>query len=170
MQTPTNTPTTFTQRIERTVVMVVLAIEVPSIVMVVAVFLHSSAPLWAALVTAGAMLGVPLLLARSRLVVRLEDERLRWTFFPFWRGSVAYANVVAAEVVEVQAMRDFGGWGPKFGMSKSMKRTAGAIARSGPAVRVQRSGRKRDLVLTCDHADELCAALLERALHAQGAP
>ena len=159
----------FTQPIQRTIVVVIVAIESGTIAIVYTALATTGASGLTIRLALAALLLPILLIATSRLTIRLRDDRLAWSFRPFWFGSVAYDRVVNVEVVEVDAMRDFNGWGPKYGTRAPFKRAFGAIARSGPAIRIEREDKKRDLVLTCDDADTLAAQLLERALRARGA-
>ncbi|MEM1424411.1 MAG: hypothetical protein AAGH64_10460, partial [Planctomycetota bacterium] len=156
-----------TQRLEHTVLYIVLALEVPSVVMCTAILAVSGVPWWVYLITLTGIVSAPVLLLTARLRVRLDDDRLRWSFVPFWRSSVRYGTIEGVEVVEVQAMRDYLGWGPKLGGHGAMKGTFGLVARSGGAIRIQRSDKKRDLVITCDDPDALAADLLERGIDAQ---
>ncbi len=145
------------QRIERKLVLIVIALEIGSSIMVLSLLLVYKAQWWAIVLTLALILLGPWVLSLSNLRIWLEDDRLRWRFVPFWGGKVRYADIESVEPVErVDAMNDFMGWGVKIG-----KKGLGVIARSGPAVRIVRTG-KRDLWLTCDDADGLAAALLER--------
>lgn len=150
----------WSQPLERMVLWIVLAIEMSTFVMVGAVLISAKAPSLAILISFIAIAAPLSLLMVARLGIRLETNRLRWSFFPIWRGSVRYDDIEGVSVERVDAMRDFTGWGVR------LKRHAyGAIARSGPAVRIQRRSKKRDLVLTCDEAEELAEALRSLVAH-----
>ncbi|GAB4550131.1 MAG: hypothetical protein Tsb0013_11730 [Phycisphaerales bacterium] len=144
----------WSQRIDPMVIKLICAIESASLITVVAVMYATGAPPATTAIAVGLLILPIVVIARSTLRIRLEPLRLRWTFYPFWRGSLAYDDIESVEVERVDAMRDYMGWGPK------VSRTAfGAIARSGPAVRIGRRSKRRDLVLTCDEAEELADAL-----------
>ena len=162
-------PALHTQRLEKTVFYIILALEIPSVVMTFAILIAYNAGAGVMLITMGGILLAPTLLLLARLKVRPDDERLRWSFFPFWRSSVAYDAIEGVEVIEVQAMRDYMGWGPKLASHGSMKGTFGAIARSGGAIRIARTDKKRDLVITCDDPETLAAQILDRAIGTQSA-
>lgn len=68
---------------------------------------------------------------------------------------VPLADVVSAQVIDVEAVRDYGGWGIRFGLGHRL----GIILRSGEALEVRRTSG-RAIVVTVDDA-ESAAALLE---------
>jgi uncharacterized membrane protein len=68
---------------------------------------------------------------------------------------VALADVASAQVIDVQAVMDFGGWGVRFGLGRRL----GIILRSGHALEVRRTNG-RAIVVTVDDAAS-AAALLE---------
>lgn len=153
----------YTQRLDRTVLMMVLAIESASVVLVLAIMLHSKASWWQIALVLGLIGVMILLVVTSHLRIRLGVDRLRWTFVPFWRSSLRYDDIASVRVENIDAMRDYMGWGIKL-----TRKGTGVIACSGPAVRIERRSVKRDLVITCDEAQELAANLLELVPDAVG--
>jgi hypothetical protein len=170
---------------DRMVVVFILLIEAASIVMAVALLSHHGSSPWVVVGTVGALLLLPLILAVSRVRVRLKDDRLRWSFFPFWAGSIPYADVAAAGSVDVNPLPDFGGWGVKWSSSKLGFRLLdelgideddsaepvplnvfGAVARGGPHLAIIRTGGKRPVVLSVEEPDAMAAELLRRSLRA----
>ena len=142
---------------ERTVIWIICALEIGSLLTVVAIFIHTKQPAWLYAVVIGSILFAPLLLLTSRLTITLHDDHLRWVFFPFWKGSVPYSAIENAEICSFNAMGDFGGWGPKVA-----KGHYGAIAASGKGVLITRSDKKRKLVLSCKESESLTLELLRR--------
>lgn len=151
--------TEWVQPIERMVVKIIVAMEVGSAVMVTAMLIAFNAPGWSVVLTLALIVAGPYLLSKCRLRVWLCADRLRYRFAPFWFGSLRYEQVGGVEAIRVDAMNDFMGWGPQTG-----KLGLGMIAQSGPAVRIERLHKKRDLILTTDDAEGMAAALLERIL------
>ncbi len=147
---------------ERTVLMLVAALETGTIVMVTAVLSVVGVGWFTTLIVASASLAPIALLAAMRLRLRLTDRGLAWRWAPFAWGCVPYEVVESAEAIEVDPMRDFGGWGPKFSFRRP--RSFGLIAKRGGAVRVRRTDGKRDLVVSTHEPERLAAALLERAI------
>jgi hypothetical protein len=160
-------PLHYAQPIDRTVFLIVLVLEAGSLITCGAIIIGVGASPWLLLVLL-ACAALPLLLLKAaRLRVRLADDHLRWTFWPFWAGRVPYDDIETAKPITLDAMGDFGGWGPK--LSWDFKRF-GAVAASGPAVEIARVSKERTFVLTCPDAETLAAELLERALATQGEP
>ena len=92
--------------------------------------------------------------------VRVDRERLEVSWGPLVRRTIELADVERLEVVHVNAIGDFGGWGPRLSMSFAR---FGLIARSGPAVEVWSRTRRRSLVLSSGRAEELAAAITARS-------
>lgn len=151
-----------TQRMSRMVLLLIACLEIPTIAMMVGFYAAGMIPGPAFAVATGIPVVLAWLIWWSRIRVRLLPDRLRWSFRPFWVSSVEYAKIGGVTVVEVDPMRDFGGWGVRLG-----KGTFGAIAKKGGAVRIQRVGKKRDLILGSDDAEALANAILDRALAAE---
>jgi hypothetical protein len=152
-----------TQYMSRMVLVVILCLEVPTLAMMFGFYYAGMFPGWVLLL----VVGMPILLVWmvwwSRLRVRVAPDRLRWSFRPFWFSSVDYDKISGVTTMEVDPVRDFGGWGVRLG-----KGTYAAIAKKGGAVRIQRIGKKRDLVLGSDDAEALANAILDRALSVEG--
>lgn len=153
-------PPVFTQPMDRRLIIVILALELGSFLMVTTILLVTGSPAWLLALVLALMATPVLLLWKSRLAVRVADDRLRYTFFPFWRGGVDYQDIERVEVVKVNAMGQFGGWGPKF---KLGGKGFGLIARCGSAVRIERTN-KRPVYITIDNADELAIAIMEQVI------
>lgn len=64
------------------------------------------------------------------------------------------AEVLSCEPFQIK-FRDYWGYGIRYGINK----TTGWITRSGAGVRIKIRDKKRDYVLSTDHADEICAFL-----------
>lgn len=148
-----------TQRLDPFVLKIVLAFEIPTLVIVTSLLLVSGAPWPSVPIVLGAMSMAPIIVSMTKLRVRVCEDRLRHDFPPFWFGSTGYDAIESVEVVKVDAMRDFMGWGFKV-----TAKASGYIAKSGGGVRITRVGKKRALVITSDGADALAAAILERVV------
>jgi hypothetical protein len=72
-------------------------------------------PTWAKPVIVVAMLALMALFAWIKLVVTVEPGLLRVHFFPFRRREVRLAEVRSWQVVTYQPIRDYGGWGIRYG-------------------------------------------------------
>ncbi|WP_199423892.1 DUF1648 domain-containing protein [Actinotalea solisilvae] len=93
------------------------------------------------------------------ILVAVMAATLRWTVTVDARGLTArsllrrprvhvpLAEVEGAEVVDVDPMREFGGWGLRIGLDGR----TGVVLRGGPAIQVRRSGG-RVVVVTVDDA------------------
>lgn len=146
----------------RMVIAVILCLEVPTLAMMFGFYYAGMFPGWVLLIVVALPLLMVWMVWWSRLRVRVAPERLYWSFRPFWFSALDYDKIGGVTVVEVDPVRDFGGWGVRFG-----KGTLGAIAKKGGAVRIQRVGKKRDLILGSDDAEALANAILDRALAAE---
>ncbi len=156
---------TETQPMDRAVLKLVLALEIPSVIIVLALLSQTQSAWWIYLIVlAGLALG-PLLIGLMRLVVRVDGNEIRWAFSPFARGKVAMDDIEHIEVVEVKAFPEFGGWGPKWRPGR-----LGMIAKSGGAVEITRRSKKTKIVLTSDDADRLADEILRRLLREEGIP
>ena len=90
--------------------------------------------------------------------VVVDERTIRWHWMPFVRGHIDIDQVESIEVIEVRALRDFLGWGWQL-----MPNETGIIARSGPAVRIRRRGRRRSLVITTNDPEGLRHAAIGEA-------
>jgi hypothetical protein len=77
---------------------------------------------------------------------------------------VPLEQVTLADVIDVQALSQYGGWGIRFALNGRI----GVIVRSGEALEVHRS-RRLDVVVTVDDAGS-AAALLNGLVQRSGAP
>ncbi|HEY0118261.1 MAG TPA: DUF1648 domain-containing protein [Cellulomonas sp.] len=115
-----------------------------------------------ALLTRSAALAVPIAAVLGLVGLTLGpwtvtvDERglTARTVLPRPRTVVPLAEVESAEVVQVDPIRDFGGWGYRLGRAGR----AGIVLRPGEAILVHRSGG-RELVVTVDDAHRGAALL-----------
>jgi hypothetical protein len=150
------------QRFDRKVLALVAALESTSVVLVGGLVFALGVSAWAFVVVLGLSLGVFASLALMRLRVRLEAAAVRWTWWPFMAGRIAFAAIENVEAITVDAMRDFGGWGPKY--SWRSPRELGLVAQSGGGVRITRRDGKRPLVITCASPERVAAAILKRVV------
>jgi hypothetical protein len=102
--------------------------------------------------------GVPLLLMKIRLVVRIDLERLLIHYYPFNRPRlVPLQDIASWEVREYRPLRDYGGWGVKY----SLTRGEWSYTVSGNrGVHIRLKNGKAFLVGS-QRADEFAAALAE---------
>ena len=149
----------WTMPLDRMVFLIICALEIGSIFMIIGIFIYTKQPPWLFAVAIGAILIGPGIILAARLTVTLDEHRLRWVFFPFWRGSVPYDTIENVEICTLDAIRDFGGWGPKF-----VKGHTGLIAASGRGVVITRSDKKRKLVISCTEPESLTLELLRRVV------
>ncbi|MEJ1230123.1 MAG: hypothetical protein WDM88_05085 [Galbitalea sp.] len=78
--------------------------------------------------------------------------------------KVPLDRITSADVVDVQALSQYGGWGIRIALNSRL----GIILRSGEALEVHRS-KGLDLVVTVDDASS-AAALINGLLQREGAP
>jgi len=101
---------------------------------------------WAMLIFVG-MLGI-LIVSMFRWVVRVDSAGLAIRSAIGWpRVRVPLDEVVRADVIQVRALRDYGGWGLRVGRGGRV----GVVLRSGEAIMVQRTGG-RSVAVTVDGA------------------
>src|SRR5690606_9878098 len=99
---------------DRSFLMILYALELSTVVILLAVFLSTGQDPWLMLAVLALILIMPLVMYRfCRLTLTLEDDQLRWVFFPFWAGKIPYAAIESVELCTYSAIGDFGGWGPK---------------------------------------------------------
>lgn len=154
------------QMMDRRVFWMIVAIEVPIMLMLVALVATSHPDWWVMLIVLGAGALAPAMMWWGHVRVRLDDTHLRWAFVPFWRGGVALDDIEHIEVVQVCAMRQFGGWGIRGSFGKPAR--LGLIAKSGGAVEITRRSKKTNLVITSDDPDRLADEILRRVLREEG--
>lgn len=115
-------------------------------------------PLGAVLVAfAGSMHSARVTVDRRGVTVR---SRLGWPRF-----HTALAGIARADVVHVNALRDFGGFGIRISVMGPHRGTRGLVLRSGEALRLTRVDGSRELVVVDDAetAAGLVNGLLQRA-------
>ncbi len=149
---------------DRMVFLIVCALEIGSVAMVIGIFIATKQPAQLYAIAFPVLLLGPALVLACRLTITLDDDRLRWVFFPFWKSSVPYDAIENVEICTFDAMRDFGGWGPKI-----VRGYTGAIAASGKGVLITRTDKKRKLVLSCTEPESLVLELLRRVVPAEAA-
>ncbi|MET9347059.1 DUF1648 domain-containing protein [Streptomyces termitum] len=108
---------------------------------------------WPLLLLAVAVAVPGLALARVRVVVDRHGLTVRSTLFPRPRVHVPLAEIAGADVREVRALREFGGWGYRVRAHRS-----GVVLRSGEALTVRR-GNGREFVVTVPDAGTAAALL-----------
>lgn len=92
--------------------------------------------------------------------VTVDSDGLRITSVVRWpRVHISVSDVVAARVVTVSALRDFGGYGYRLGFRGELKGARGFILRSGKGILVDRAGGGREVVVVDDA--ETAVRLLE---------
>lgn len=143
--------------LDRMVFWIICALELGSVFTVLGIFYATKQPGFAYAITIPALMLAPALILFSRLTITLDSDRLRWVFFPFWKGSVPYDTIENVEICTFDAMGDFHGWGPKV-----VKGYTGAIAASGTGVLITRTDKQRKLVLSCTEPESLALELLRR--------
>jgi len=151
-------------RIDRRLIILVLALEVGTIVMVTALLLATGGPLWALGAVYGTVALSVALIASMRTIVRFGDDALRIAFPPVYWKRIPWSDIADAEPVTAQAMRDAGGWGPKWKGGATW-----VLAQDGPAVRIKRASGKRPIVVSVPDAEAAAIRILERAVGGAGA-
>lgn len=154
-----------TQRMDPALLKLVLALELPAVIIVLAALSQTPSPWWIYLVVAAGLAIGPLIVGVSRIELRLDGSALRWAFVPFWWSQTSLDDIEHLEVVSVQALKDFAGWGPKWKPG-----AFGLIAKSGGAVEITRKSTKTKLVITSDDPDRLADEILRRVLREEGIP
>ena len=98
---------------------------------------------------------LPLAVVTQRLRITVCDEYLRVSFFVF-RSKVRLEHIQTCEVVVIDAMREYGGWGLK-GKRGNLFYSVGGIE----AVRVsyQTADSSGFLTMTSKHCHEICNIL-----------
>lgn len=83
---------------DRSFLMILYALELSTVVILLAVFLSTGQDLWLMLGVLAFMLIMPLVMYRfCRLTLTLEENHLRWVFFPFWAGRIPYHAIESVE-------------------------------------------------------------------------
>jgi hypothetical protein len=118
---------------------------VASVVLVGILTIALDMPVFAVLaVVLGVLLG-----ATTLYTVTVDHRGLRVrSVAGFPRVTIPLDEVVAVRTRDVHPLRDFGGWGYRVRFDG----TVGVVARSGPAIEVERAGGRRFLVTVADAA------------------
>ena len=123
----------------------VIAIPIGAMLLIVVLFTIVGVPAWLSILVALVLASLCTMLA-WRVVI--DRRGLTVTgLFGFPRFHIPLEHVVAASVIDVNAMREFAGWGIRVGRTGSW----GVIARSGEAIEVQRT-HGTPFVVTVDDA------------------
>jgi len=145
-------------RFDRSFLLILYALEFTSIIILLAVFLATGQDLWLMLAVLAFLLIMPLVMYRfCRLTLTLNDNHLRWVFFPFWAGRIPYASIESVEPCTYSALGDFGGWGPKMTFKHF-----GLISGGTKGVLIKRLDKKRSVVASCPEPETLALELLRR--------
>jgi hypothetical protein len=145
--------------VDRRLLIVVACFEVGTLAMVTALLLAKGGPIWALGVVYASILASVLLIASMKTVVRFDERALRLSFPPIYWKSIPWDDIADAEPVTAQAMRDAGGWGPKWRRGSTW-----LIARDGPAVRITRASGRRPIVFSVPDGEAAAIRILERAV------
>lgn len=121
----------------------------------VVVAVAAAADLWIPLTIVAVVL---LLVVGGSAVVtlRITSAEVRVAATLGWpRTVIPLDQIDHAELVDVHALRDFGGWGYRIGFSAALKGAVGWVVRSGPAVMIVRTAdapasRRRDVIVVDD--------------------
>ncbi len=74
------------------------------------------APAWTAwLVWLCAGIGIPLFVIAARLQVSVTETELIVRWFPLWTRRIALADIARCEPRTYRPLRDYGGWGIRYG-------------------------------------------------------
>jgi len=88
---------------------------------------------------------------RAHLVLRVSDERITVSVWPFRLASIPVKQVLSSEVVKIDPMRDYGGWGLK---GTRRDRLIGGGGTTGMRIiYIHRSGEERRLTFLTDQAE-----------------
>ncbi len=143
---------------DRTFLIILYALELSTIVILLAVFMSTGQDPWLMLAVLVFLLIMPLVMYRfCRLTLNLEENHLRWVFFPFWAGRIPYASIESVEPCTYSAIGDFGGWGPKM-----THKHFGLISGGRKGVLIKRLDKKRSVVASCPEPETLTLELLRR--------
>ncbi|WP_231184545.1 hypothetical protein [Haladaptatus sp. DYF46] len=106
------------------------------------------------------------LIHRAVLVTEVRDDGLYLKFFPFHLRfrRIPFEEITAVESSEYSAMRDYGGWGIRWGLSLTRdglswdEKGTAYIVDGSEGVRITRDGT-RPLLVGSERADELRRAI-----------
>jgi len=96
------------------------------------------------------------LLYRMELEVRVEPDALSVRFPPFIRRKIPYAEIRSAEARTYNPLREYGGWGIRFGRAGKAYNVTG-----NQGVQLELASGER-LLLGSQRSDELAAAIQSR--------
>ncbi len=97
--------------------------------------------------------GLIWLFVSLKLITEVHPDGLHIRFAPMRTAKVPYSRISSIEVETVRPIRDFGGWGVRYGRG-----TKAYLARGNTGVRVVRSDGK-DIFVGSQQPDELAAAV-----------
>jgi hypothetical protein len=118
----------------------------------------SSPPAWFPLLVLAAVLGLSgLLMVLLRLVVEARPDALYVRFIPLRTRRIPYASILRCEPCTYRPIRDFGGWGIRWGGPRNWAYTI----RGNRGVRLHLEGGQR-LLVGSQTPDDLARAIEER--------
>ncbi|GAA0246765.1 hypothetical protein ACFFQF_05680 [Haladaptatus pallidirubidus] len=115
-----------------------------------------------------ALIAPLILFHRAELVTEVREDGLYCKFFPFHLRfrRIPFSEITRFERVSYSPMRDYGGWGIRFGLSLSLRgiswdeKGAAYIVSGNEGVRIERKG-ERPLLVGSQRADELRRAIAD---------
>lgn len=102
----------------------------------------------------------PFLILTMSLAIEVRDDGLYYRLTPVeWTfRRIVFADIEKVELVEYSALRDFGGWGKRYGLWGRLKGTCYTLG-GDKALAVTPIGSDRRLFLGTHRPEELLAAL-----------
>lgn len=89
-------------------------------------------------------------LAFVRLGVEINEERIKYKFFPFFNKSIDWNEIKDVEIVKISALSDFLGWGIRF----SRKYGWSYITNSEYGLFIKKNNERR-IILSIRNKDKL---------------
>jgi hypothetical protein len=93
---------------------------------------------------------------KMALVVEVREDGLHCSFVPFMRRTIAFGNIKRCEVRSYNPLKEYGGWGVRFGRSGKAYNVSG-----NRGVQLELSSGER-LLLGSQRPEELAAAMEAR--------
>jgi hypothetical protein len=106
-------------------------------------------------------LGLPLLFYRAKLTTEVVREGIHYRFFPFHLSTqkIPLGGVKTCEVITYSPLRDYGGWGIRYGSRGKAYNVSG-----NRGVRLELSNGKR-ILFGSQKPEELAAAVVSAMKH-----
>ncbi len=123
-----------------------------------AAFKQQAAPTWSKALLGGAALFVFAVMAgiyTAELKTEVKPDGLYVRFFPFSAARIAPEELKAAEAVEYHPMRDYGGWGIRWGSAGK----AYSIGGNRGVKLTFRDPRRKPLLIGSNQAEQLATAI-----------